>query len=227
MQFSVHCEAGRTGLDNGKGVPNEVDARTLTAAQRAEGKKRDEWFVANDEPSVLSRGDGDVGDILRSRIRNHRTVGERQDFVDVGAGRRNHVESARNDADSGSNANVFKGAAQNIAGRVHGAGDARVRLAGGDQSMREFEGGAILSLNGMEAGLPGSLGQLLADSDEERNGNSGLGDLARGGQDPAIANLGEDYAPLERRRALADAFSKTQRIGPFLNFLASALAMAG
>jgi hypothetical protein len=227
LQFSVHCETGRAVPDNAEGIAYEIDARALGAAQCAEGKERNKRLVTDDELPVLRRRDRDIGEILGRRIGDHRAVGKRQHFVDVGSWRRNHVEGARHNAHVGSEADVPKRASQDIAGGIHGARDARVRFTCRDESMGKLQRRAVFGLNRLETGLRRSLGQLGARSDEDRNGNSSFGYLARGVQDSVVTDFGEDYSPLERRSALANSFKETQRIGPFLNFFASALAMAG
>ena len=94
----------------------------------------------------------DVGEILGGWVRYYRAVSERENLVHLRARGDDHVKRAGSNADAWSDANVAKGAAQDISGGVDGAGNTGICFTRGDKSMGELESRSLLYHNRLETG---------------------------------------------------------------------------
>ncbi len=208
----------------------------------AEGEQRDTRLVADYESPVSGRGECDVRQILGRRVRNHGAICERQHLApDILRRPQDHVESAGYDLDSCRHSDVFQSAPQNLCSRVGSAGNACVRSARRDESVRELERCAAFGLNCLYPAQSDETRDPIAVNHEERGCHSGSRNLPRGRHDPRVSAFGKYDPPFERRRPLADLLDECHPrfAEPLLdfgggeegllweNFFASALATAG
>jgi hypothetical protein len=160
-------------------------------------------FGIDQNPRVLRRGDGDVGELHRGRVDHHRAVGKRHEPIvahrEIG---QRHDEAARYEPRPRIGADAVQRGAHGLGGAVDGAPDAAVGVARAHHEGREIQGFAR-DLGGLDLRDPLGAAALIVEArvlGRERRG---------GGVDEPDALDGRDGLADQHR--LDEAFARQTR----------------